>query len=76
MAGGGGALNTWHVLITWSACFTKLTTFFRVLETCCHCDFRKMDALEVSKSGRTYRTGTQTALAPVVRSYYFFFIFN
>ena len=35
-----------------------------------------MDALEVSKSGQTYRTGTQTALAPVVRSYYFFYLYS
>ena len=33
-----------------------VTTFFRVLEAWCHCDFRKMDALNVNKSGRTYRT--------------------
>ena len=28
---------------------TKLKTFFRVLEPWCHCDFRKMEALKVSK---------------------------
>ena len=28
--------ETWHVLVTWSACSTKLTTFFRVLEAWCH----------------------------------------
>ena len=53
--------ETWHVLLTWSACLTKLTPFFRVLEAGCHCDFRKIDALKVNKFGRTYRTGTQTA---------------
>ena len=31
---------TTHVLLTWSACSTKLTTFFWVLEAWCHCDFR------------------------------------
>ena len=31
-----------------------------------------MDALNVNKSGRTYRTGTQTAKALVARIYYFF----
>ena len=60
-----------HVLVTWSAGLTKLTTFFRVLEAWCHCDFRKMEALKVNKFGRTYRTGTQAAQAIVVRSYYF-----
>ena len=30
------------------------------------------DGCARSKSGQTYCTGTQTALAPVVRSYYFF----
>ena len=50
----------------------KLTTFFRVLEAWCHCDLRKMDALKGNKSGGIYRTETQTALAPVVRSYNFF----
>ena len=34
----------WHVFVTWSACLTNLTTFFRVLEAWCHCDFREMDA--------------------------------
>ena len=52
--------ETWHVLVMWSACLTKLTTCLRVLEAWCHCDFRKMDALNVNKSGQTYRTGTQT----------------
>ena len=51
---------------------TKLTTFFRVLEAWCHCDFRKMEALKVNKFGRANRTGTQVAQAIVVRSYYFF----
>ena len=42
--------------------FDKVNKIFRVLEAWCHCDFsRKMDALNVNKSGRTYRTGTQTA---------------
>ena len=41
---------------------TKLTTFFRVLEAWCHCDFRKMEALkEKKKIGRTFLNGTQTA---------------
>ena len=31
-----------------------------------------MDVLNVNKSGRTYRTGTQMAQALVVRIYYFF----
>ena len=48
-----------------------LTTFFRVLEAWCHCDFRKMEALKVNKFGRTYRTETQGAQVIVVRSYYF-----
>ena len=31
---------------------TELTTFFRVLVAWCHCNFsRKMDALNVNKSG-------------------------
>ena len=63
--------ETWHVLVTWSAGLTKLTTFFRVLEAWCHCDFRKMEALKVNKFGRTYPTGTQAAQAIVVRSYFF-----
>ena len=62
----------WHVLVTWSAGLTKLTTFFRFLEAWFHCDFSKMKALKVNKFGRTYRTGTQSAQAIVVRSYYFF----
>ena len=48
-------------------------TFFRVLEACCHRDFRKMEVLKVNKFGRTYHTGTQEAQAIVVRSYYYFF---
>ena len=52
--------------------FDKKTTFFRVLEAWCHCDFRKMEALKVNKFGRSYRTGTQAAQAIVVRSCYFF----
>ena len=52
--------ETWHVLITWSTCLTKLTTFFKVSEAWCHCDFRKMDALKGNKSGRIYRTGMFT----------------
>ena len=43
--------ETWHVLVTWSACSTKLTTFFRVLEAWCHCNFREIDALNVNKFG-------------------------
>ena len=50
--------------------FHKLTAFFRVLETWCHCDFRKMEALKVNKFGRTYRIGTQAAQALVLKSYY------
>ena len=52
-----------HVLFTCSAGLTKLTSFFRVLEAWCHCDFRKMEALKVNKFGRTYRTGTQAVQA-------------
>ena len=48
--------ETWHVLVMWSACLTKLTTFFKVFNAWCHCDFRKMDTLKVNKSGQTYRT--------------------
>ena len=38
-----------HILFTCSACLTKLMTFFRVLETWFHCDFRKMEVLKVNK---------------------------
>ena len=58
-------------MLTCSAGLTKLTTFFRVLEAWCHCNFRKTEALKVNKFGRTYRTGTQAAQVIVVRSYYF-----
>ena len=54
----------------WRAGLTKLTTFFRVLEAWCHCDFRKIEALIVNKFGRTYRTGapaTQTIVVANVR---------
>ena len=64
--------ETWHVLVTWSVGLTKLMTFFRVLEACCHCVFRNMEALKVNKFGQTHRTGTQVAQAIVMRSYYFF----
>ena len=37
--------------------------------------FGNLLSLRLQKPGRTYRTGTPTALAPIVRSYYFF-IFN
>ena len=46
-----------HVLFTWTAGLTKLKTFFRVLEPCCYCDFKKMEALKGSKFGRAYLTG-------------------
>ena len=52
-----------HVLFTCSAGLTKLTTFFRVLEAWCHCDFRKMEALKVNKFGQMYRAGTQAVQA-------------
>ena len=45
------------ILFTWSAGLTKLKIFFNVLEAWCHCDFRKIEALKVSKFGRTYHTG-------------------
>ena len=35
-----------HVLLTWSAGLTKLTTFLRVLKLLGHCDFRKMEVLK------------------------------
>ena len=65
-----------HVLVTCSAGLTKLTTFFRVLEAWCHCDFRKMEALQVNKFGRTCRTGAQVAQVIVVRSYYFLYLYK
>ena len=68
--------ETWHVLLTWSACWTKLTTFFRILEAWCHCDFRKIDALQENKFGQSYRTGTQTAwLSSRCEDFLFFLIF-
>ena len=41
--------------------FDKINDIFQGLEAWCHCDFRKIDALKVNKSGRNYHTGTQTA---------------
>ena len=49
---------------------TKFKSFFRVLESWCHCDFRKMEALKVNKSGLTYCTGTQAAQALLFFSIY------
>ena len=57
-------------MFTCSAGLTKLTTFFRVLEAWCHCDFRKMEVLKVNKFGRTYRTGTQAVQARREELYY------
>ena len=37
------------------------------IKVCCHCDFRKMEALKVNKFGQTYRTGTQAAQVIVVK---------
>ena len=48
--------------------FDKINDIFQGFGNCCHCDFRKMEALKVNKFGQTYRTGTQAAQAIIVRS--------
>ena len=58
--------NVAHFVHVWSVGLTNLTTFFRVLEAWCHCNFREVEALKVKKFGWTYRTGTQVAQAIVV----------
>ena len=64
-------IDVCHVLFTCSAGLTKLTTFFRVLEAWCHCDFRKMEAPKVTNLDERIAL-EHRRFKLVVRSYNFF----